>query len=401
MSDVLGASKVAWVTPVFGVHGRSLYWKPLLNGFASRCGSLEAFTAEISCPAEDFSFPIHTPSALKRLYKNERTNNKAGKSTKYGAGVNVISPNIIRDLYKSQPQLMICNELGLMTLYGAMVRLLLRKRSKMLLIVEARPFDFGNPLLGLARTLLRRRLCSFADAILTNNAGGQEYLVSRLGVRPDRIVTRPYLVSTFASEAAAPKAAPDYASGEKLRCLYVGQLIQRKGVQCALQALASLDSALRARVQMDIVGDGPMRGELQALCRKLGIDDSVLFHGRQPYEALSGFYNHAHAFIFPTYSDYRALGPFEAMSAGLAILASIHDGGIDETVDEGNNGFRFDPHHIEQLTEKLATILENPSLVNRFSACSLEISKRYTLDSAIDALVEASTLALRSQASSA
>lgn len=395
MSDALGNSRVAWVTPVFGVHGRSLYWKPLLNGYAARCGSLEAFTAEISCPVEDFSFPIHTPSALKRLYTNERTDKKTS-GTGYGAGINLISPNIIRDLYRSKPQLLICNELGLMTFYGALARLLLRKRSKMLLIVEARPFDFGNPFLGIARTLFRRLLCRFADAMLTNNTGGHDYLVSRLGVRPDRIVTRPYLVSTFPSETATPKTAPDYAQGEKLRCLYVGQLIQRKGVQCALHALASLDSTLRTRVQLDIVGDGPMREELQNLCQSLGIGEMVRFHGRQPYDALSGFYNDAHVFIFPTYSDYRALSPFEAMSAGLAILASTRDGGIDETVDEGNNGFRFDPHHSEQLGRHLAAILENPEFVGRFSARSLEMSQRYTLDSAIDTLAEASELALRS-----
>jgi glycosyltransferase involved in cell wall biosynthesis len=118
-----------------------------------------------------------------------------------------------------------------------------------------------------------------------------------------------------------------------------------------------------------------------------------VFHGRERYEELSRFYAQADVMLFPTLADYRSLVPFEALSSGLPMLASVHDGGISETVHEGENGFAFDPHDAGQLADRMSRFIERPELISAFSAKSLELAKNYTLPRAVDTLLKACDLA--------
>ena len=98
-------------------------------------------------------------------------------------------------------------------------------------------------------------------------------------------------------------------------------------------------------------------------------------------------------FLFPTLADYRSLVPFEALSSGLPILASVYDGGISETVRQGENGFAFDPRNSEQLAGYMSEFIERPDLIASFSAKSLDLAKRYTLPRAVATLLKACALA--------
>jgi glycosyltransferase involved in cell wall biosynthesis len=181
---------------------------------------------------------------------------------------------------------------------------------------------------------------------------------------------------------------------EPIHFLYVGRLIQSKGLHHAIDAFARLKEKHSGKFLFDIVGDGPYRSVLEDQVRRLGLQNHVCFHGQQPYDNLAELYRAADVFLFPTLMDYRSLVCFEAMSAGLPILSSIHDGGAIETVREGENGYTFDPLEHRNLSELMSRFIEQPELIGKFSEKSKIMSSDYTLPRAIESVVIASNLAL-------
>lgn len=386
---------VAWLTPVLGVGGNLLYWQPLLSTLAGSCADFRVFTLEYPGDTRTAGFAITHCGRLKRLYANERSSRNVG--TQYTTGFSIAGPSVLSHLKSYRPDLLVLNEFSLLSLYGILFRMV-RPRTCILLNVECRPRTSGNALLQKIRRMARRLMAKQADAVLTNNSEGLEYLREELDIAPGRIVCKPYLVSDISSQPGRKislRSIDPHSPDTRVHFLYVGQLIQRKGLQHAIEACARLVTQYRGRFVLDVVGDGPYRQEWEALTGKLGLQDHVCFRGRQPYDSLWKFYERAHVFLFPTLSDYRSLTPFEALSLGLPILASIHDGGIRETVAEGENGFAFDPPDTEHLAGLMAKFMDDPGLIARFSQRSREIAARYTVPRAVQALTEAMDLALR------
>jgi glycosyltransferase involved in cell wall biosynthesis len=380
--------RVAWVTPVLGVDGNLLYTEPLMQAYARRFKSLRVFTGEFRGNAA--AFEVERCGSL-RLYRNERKVQN-GRTT-YGTGLRVATPSVIRKLAAYQPDLLVLAEYSIFSLYGMIYSRVLRRKARTLLVMEAKPRFPDFLVLGHARVLFRRLLVKGADAILTNNVEGRQYLREVLHVPDHKIISEPYLVSDV-FEARAAQARPRAHDGVRpVRFVYVGQLIPRKGLHYALAACARLLPRYAGRFVYEIVGDGPCRDELEEQAKRLGIDGHIVFHGKQRYEELSRFYAEADVLLFPTLADYRSLVPFEALCSGLPILTSVHDGGVSETVHEGENGFAFDPRNAEQLAERMSRFIERPGLIGPFSARSLEMAKDYTLPRAVDALLKACDLA--------
>jgi glycosyltransferase involved in cell wall biosynthesis len=237
-------------------------------------------------------------------------------------------------------------------------------------------------------------MAALADVVVTNNEAGASYLMETLGVARERIVARPYLVSVspaWAAEGVTRKGPPEDG---RMRFLFVGQLIPRKGLQHAVEAFGRLLPRYAGRFSFEVVGEGPQRSALEAQAEANGLGEHVVFHGKSAFDDMGRFYREAHVFVFPTLSDYRALAPFEAMSAGMPILCSVHNGGLPEVVAEGENGFSFDPLDPGSLEDLLARFIDNPGLVLPFSERSLRMAAAYSLPNATSAIVEAASLAL-------
>jgi len=381
--------RCGWVTPVLGVEGNLLYFGPLLREFARRFKTFTVFTGEYRGSREAAGFDISLCGRFKRLYKNERFSEV--QSGHYPSGISITMPVVLWKLVKEKPGLLIINEFSLFSFYSVLLKLF-RPGTRVLCIVESRPRLDDKPLFRILRRQFRRFIACFSDAFLTNNQAGLDYISDELGADKKVIIARPYLVSDFGRSRQLCSERPE--SSGSLQILYVGQLVKRKGLQFAIEALASLVSRYQHRFVFNIVGDGPYKDTLEQLVNKHALGDHVVFHGRQSYEDLPKFYTQNDVFLFPTLNDYRALTPFEALAFGLPILASIHDGGITETVIEGKNGFSFDPSHPGEIAEKLQILLDDPEKIGDFAKSSLEIAQSYTLDAAMDSLMSACQLTL-------
>jgi glycosyltransferase involved in cell wall biosynthesis len=122
---------------------------------------------------------------------------------------------------------------------------------------------------------------------------------------------------------------------ERNLLVFAGQLIRGKGVDVLLRALAKVKS----RFEAVILGEGGHRAYCERLCRKLGLQDRVTFHGFIPEERLRSFYQEASAVLVPSvWPEPMGLVGLEAMRFSLPVVA-FDAGGISEWLRDGENGF--------------------------------------------------------------
>lgn len=98
--------------------------------------------------------------------------------------------------------------------------------------------------------------------------------------------------------------------------LAVGELIERRNLDLMLQLVARLPSTT-----LDIVGDGPLRPDLEKLAHTLGIADRVVFHGYQPYQAMPAFYQQTQTLLVTADTDEAFhVAAIEAMACGTEVM---------------------------------------------------------------------------------
>ena len=154
------------------------------------------------------------------------------------------------------------------------------------------------------------------------------------------------------------------ASGETVKVLSVGRLVEKKGQEYALRALGKVVERERA-LEYWIVGDGPLRGSLEELTRRLRIDRCVRFWGALDQQSLLELYREAHLFCLPSVTaadgdrEGQALVLQEAQAIGLPVLSTLHNG-IPEGVLDGQSGFLTPERDVNALAERWCFLLDHP-----------------------------------------
>ncbi len=115
--------------------------------------------------------------------------------------------------------------------------------------------------------------------------------------------------------------------------LYVGRLSAEKEVDRIKSVLEAIPNA-----RLALVGDGPYRQELE----NLYADTPTHFVGYLTGKDLASAFASADAFIFPSRTETLGLVLLEAMAAGCPVVAA-RSGGIPDIVEDGVNGYLFDP----------------------------------------------------------
>jgi len=131
----------------------------------------------------------------------------------------------------------------------------------------------------------------------------------------------------------------------KILMLYVGQLINRKGIYQLLKALSELHDP---NVGLLIVGSGPQGRELEEFCKDQNLEN-VYFEGFQQQEALLRYYSLADVLILPSFKEVWGLVVNEALASGIFVLCSSYAGAAYDLIKEGWNGILFNPHSIKEL----------------------------------------------------
>jgi glycosyltransferase involved in cell wall biosynthesis len=239
--------------------------------------------------------------------------------------------------------------------------------------------------LGELAAQAERFVLSQASAVLVVSRPLQDY-VNSLGVASERVHVIPNGVDAGLFRPGPPgsdeRARWGLSSGLVLG--YVGGLRRWHGVD-ALPALLERLVPRYPGLQLVIVGDGPLRGELEQRLREAGFHQRTVFTGALPQEEIPSLIRQFDVALAP-YPDlkhsfyFSPLKLFEYMGCGIPVVAA-GVGQIAEVVKDGTTGFLYPPGDLNALSNACGRLLADASLRQRLGQASAElIHDRYTWD---------------------
>ena len=171
----------------------------------------------------------------------------------------------------------------------------------------------------------------------------------------------------------------------------VGRLDPIKGFDVLLDALAELKRRGR-RLRCQIIGEGPLRGELQARVDRQGLSELVVLVGARAQAEVGAALRAATIFTLPSLigpggdRDGIPVSLMEAMAAGAPVV-STRVSGIPELIEDEREGLLVAPQDSRALAEALARLLDDAALRRR-----LAVAARGKIEREFDAAREANKL---------
>ena len=176
---------------------------------------------------------------------------------------------------------------------------------------------------------------------------------------------------------------------EIIDIISIGRLVKQKGVQHAINGVASLPENLRSKVHLNIVGEGPYLKDLKQLSNSLGINEYVTFHGRMVGDTLANMYKKCLIHLMPTTShEGLPLTILEGMSYGLVTIAS-DIGGIPSLITHNKDGFLISPGNSQELAQSLEKLMIDRSLMQTLSESARStIIEGYSMEKMVNDTLE-------------
>jgi glycosyltransferase involved in cell wall biosynthesis len=226
--------------------------------------------------------------------------------------------------------------------------------------IKHQVLEFMRPLLSdFVRATITRRTVKTAGVCLALNPDTQRVLESS---GASLVITKPNAVIDFLPSTRT-------RGGEQYVAVYVGRVVEWKGLRFALEALTD---GRTSGWRLDVYGTGPDQGRLQRLSEDLGLKNRVCFHGHVARKAVEEALASADAFVFPSLHDSAPWSVAEASTMGIpsivfdiggvALLADTNARIIDE----------LDPSaSIARELEKVASKQFGPTPINSWSRSAL------------------------------
>jgi glycosyltransferase involved in cell wall biosynthesis len=186
-----------------------------------------------------------------------------------------------------------------------------------------------------------------------------------------------------------------------LRLLFVGRLVERKGVEVLVRALARLRH--RREAELVIVGSGNRADSITRTAALEGVTEHVHMRGFVTAEALAREYADCDIFVLPAVVDARGdtegLGVvlLEALAHERPVIAS-RAGGIVDVVRHGVTGWLADPGDAEVLAERILEVASDPEQARRVAVRGrLEAAKHFSWERILDLTEGAYETALKAR----
>lgn len=149
-----------------------------------------------------------------------------------------------------------------------------------------------------------------------------------------------------------------FVDGKKDYILFLGRLSEEKGLDILVESIGEIKNK---EIELKIVGEGPLEGELRKNIAKLGLNNRVKILGYKSGTELKQIISQAQFVVVP--SCWYENAPYvilESYSLKKAVLGS-EIGGIKELIEIGETGMTFKPNDVKDLTNKINYLLEDKS----------------------------------------
>jgi len=362
------------------------FWAgPLIRGMA-RCSNLKAFRSFATrFHPELAGAPVTSWNARSLNWESSLRNKKGGHAyesfVKIGAAFSLcvrrtlsrrkdLGPDSIFFAYDTGAleSMEFCRERGLKCILNQMDPN--RVEVEMVQAEEKRWPNWCTQSLEVPEDYFRRREreWALADGVVVNSEFCRQALIKQ-GVPPAKLTIVPLCFETSHGEGTNATGDNARKSKDKLRVLYLGQVILRKGIQYLVQAAKLLENE---PVQFDVVGPVGISDAAVACAPR-----NMIFHGRATRDQTAAWYRQSDVFVLPTLSDGFAITQLEAMSYGLPVVATPCCGAV---VSDGQDGFIVPPRDTDALAKVLQRYLTDPELLRHQRAAALTKVKQFSLN---------------------
>lgn len=163
---------------------------------------------------------------------------------------------------------------------------------------------------------------------------------------------------------------------------FLGRLDEEKHVDELLVAITKLDPALDVQVQ--IVGDGEVKRQLEAKARALGIADRTTFTGKVSYDELRAALTRTTVFGMPSRAELQSIATMEALASGLPVVAADAMA-LPHLVHPGENGYLYEPGDVDAMAGYLTKVLTaSPAELTRLKKGALKTIAPHDIQRTID-----------------
>jgi glycosyltransferase involved in cell wall biosynthesis len=207
--------------------------------------------------------------------------------------------------------------------------------------------------------------------------------LAAMGVDPNRTVLAP--ITALAPER--PPRRESTRTGRQTRFLFVGRLIERKGLDVLLRAFARFDGG-----ELWIAGDGPIEGAVAEVAAR---DPRIRLFGHVAGADLDELYRQVDVLVVPSLYEPWGLVVHEGLAHGLPVITTDQTGAAYDLIDSGVNGYVVTAGSAEETFEAMRSVAEwTPERRAAGVDRSLEKLTSVTLDRGADGFVRGSQIAL-------
>lgn len=174
------------------------------------------------------------------------------------------------------------------------------------------------------------------------------------------------------------------------------RFVEKKNLHGLLTAYAQYcKHARNSAWHLVIIGDGPLRPQLETQISELHLSYQVHLPGFKQYNELPDYYGLASVYIQSSTTEQWGLVVNEAMASGLPVLVSDRCGCAPDLVQGGANGYTFDPLDVERLADLMVKITADQAKLDRMGQESQKIISNWTPETFAENLLKAAEYAIR------
>jgi glycosyltransferase involved in cell wall biosynthesis len=231
----------------------------------------------------------------------------------------------------------------------------------------------------------REKLAS-CEWLVTCTRANRDYLAALAPAGRVELVYHGIDLTRFPRRTAFPEKSPH----DPVVILSVARLVEKKGTEVLLQALARVSPALQWKLVH--VGGGPLTAKMKAMARALGIENRIAWRGAMTQQEVLREYRQADLFALASRiardGDRDGLPNvlMEAQSQGLACVAT-RVSAIAELVRDGETGVLVDENDPEALARALETLIADPARRRALGqAGQARVAERFALEANLEPL---------------
>lgn len=235
------------------------------------------------------------------------------------------------------------------------------------------PFSFGSKFVA---PVMSRRLKG-VSVVIAPTSKAKEYLersgiTSEIQIVPSGIDLKGFSRELSASQRKMLISELGFPEGAQI-VGSVGRLAHEKNYEEVIEAFKVLHKK-DSNLYLLLVGDGPHRNDLEEYSKELGVFKYIRFAGRVDVDQTYKYYKLMDVFVSASSFETQGLTYIEALASGTPVVARKDDAIVD-VITDGENGYQYVT--VEEMVEKISSLLLDSSKLKRFRENALESSQKY------------------------